>query len=228
VHFNLIKIFLVIASIYSISFSASAVDNDPVVTDNIRRSSEEAVDDKKWATELQSSSLSMIWQHLKEQFNQQEEIDLNKIAMNPMSAGGDGQTPRTFSGIYIFVSSSMPKSLLKSYLEEANRYGAVLVLKGLPNGSFKELNALVMDLTNSTSQQAELNMQIDDEAFDRFSIIQVPSIILVKETDYIPNQTAQPIYDKIIGSVSLKYALEEFSKSGELANLALERLSDDK
>ena len=40
------------------------------------------------------------------------------------------------SQILVFVSSSMPISSLQSYVKEAQKYNAVLVIRGLIDGSF--------------------------------------------------------------------------------------------
>lgn len=171
-------------------------------------------DDIKWATDLGNRSTEMVWQNLKEQFAQQEELEEEFKSES-------GLTKRP-AGLYIFVSSSMSKSLLKSYFDEAKFYGGVLVFKGLPRGSFKELIKLVRELAGDEENQAA--MQIDDEAFESFGIKEVPAIILTKENEYAPNQSLPLIYDKITGNVGIRYALERFGGSGELAEEASEYL----
>ena len=137
----------------------------------------------------------------------------------------------------------MPKALLKSYLKEATKYKGVLVFKGLPNGSFKELFQLVKELTeddvayNDASHNKEVfgvdqaGVQIDDEAFESFGVTVVPTIVLSRSKSTIeellpqegdPSRKAS--YDRIVGNVGIKYALEQFSSSGDLNREALERL----
>ena len=182
-------------------------------------------EDLKWATELGNSSTKMVWEHLKEKFNEQEVMEMGR----GLTIDSEKQ-PRQFAGLYIFVSSSMPKPLLKNYIKETNKYGGVVVFKGLPNGSFKELTSLIIELTGTKNGELEQNpsMQIDDEAFDRFNITSVPSIVLAKEEEYIPNQSLNITYDKISGNVGVKYALEEFAKSGELHKQAAESFHESK
>jgi len=188
----------------------------------ISRVSEE---DAKWAKGLTSSSIDMMWQNLKSKFESQEQLEI--------SAGrgsyGDGDNKRQFSGLYIFVSQSMPKSLLKNYLHEANKYGGVLVLKGLPQGSFKELTKFVIDLTGKSGdlQDIAANIQIDDEAYEKFQVVSVPTIVLSFTSEYHPNQTAIFKFDKIVGNVGVKYSLEEFSKKGELKEEARRLLNNE-
>jgi type-F conjugative transfer system pilin assembly protein TrbC len=181
-------------------------------------------EDRKWAEDLTSSSIDMMWQNLKSKFESQEQLEIKA----GVESNREEAKERQFAGFYIFVSTSMPKPLLKSYLQEANKYGGVLVLKGLPQGSFKELTKFIIDLTanNSNLQDIAANIQIDDEAYEKFKIVSVPTIVLSFDPEYHPNQSATFKFDKMIGNVGVKYSLEEFSKSGELAMQASRYLND--
>ena len=181
-------------------------------------------EDRQWAESLTNSSIDMMWQNLKSKFESQEQLEIK----TGFKSNSDEERERRFAGLYIFVSTSMPKPLLKSYLSEANKYGGVLVFKGLPQGSFKELTKLVIDITgnNGSLQDIAANVTIDDEAYARFKVVSVPTIVLSKEDDYHPNQTAVLKFDKMAGNVGVKYSLEEFSRSGELATQALGYLND--
>jgi len=225
VRFNLTIIVLLILGIVQ----ASAViacdnavcnksDSSTVLTGQV---SEE---DRQWAESLTNSSIDMMWQNLKSKFESQGQLEIK----TGFKSNSDEERERRFAGLYIFVSTSMPKPLLKSYLSEANKYGGVLVFKGLPQGSFKELTKLVIDLTgnNGSLQDIAANVTIDDEAYARFKVVSVPTIVLSKEDDYHPNQTAVLKFDKMVGNVGVKYSLEEFSRLGELATQALGYLND--
>ena len=170
----------------------------------------------------------------------------NDIVSSLLEQDGKQQlTKLPEAGLYIFVSHSMPKALLKSYLKEATKYKGVLVFKGLPNGSFKELFQLVKELTeddvayNDVSHNNEVfgvdqaGVQIDDEAFESFGVTVVPTIVLSRSKSTIeelspkegdPSRKAS--YDSIVGNVGIKYALEQFSSSGDLSKEALERLHE--
>jgi hypothetical protein len=54
----------------------------------------------------------------------------------------------------------------------------------------------------------------------------VPTIALSFDPEYHPNQSATFKFDKMVGNVGVKYSLEEFSRSGELATQALGYLND--
>lgn len=118
--------------------------------------------------------------------------------------------------LQIFVSSSMPKTLLQNYAKEATLYDAVLVFRGLPEGSFRALSDLVMSISDDSGSSAA--MQIDDEAFAKFKVTTAPTIIFSKESAFLDfdSDKARPIYDKVQGNIAIKYALELFADSGEL------------
>lgn len=123
----------------------------------------------------------------------------------------------------IFVSSSMSIETLKSYYRACAKYGGIMVFKGLPNGSFKELYKLVADITasgNNQESKEEAAMQIDDEVFSKFEITHVPAIVISKESDCLFRQSCQVMFDKVTGNIGIKRALEEFAGSGDLRSEA--------
>ena len=224
-HFNLTIIALLILGIIQAN-AVIACDNAVCnkVGSNTAFTPQVSEEDRKWAEDLTSSSIDMMWQNLKSKFESQEQLEIK----TGFESDREEARERQFAGLYIFVSTSMPKPLLKSYLQEANKYGGVLVLKGLPQGSFKELTKFIIDLTgnNSNLQEIAANIQIDDEAYEKFKIVSVPTIVLSFDPEYHPNQSATFKFDKMIGNVGVKYSLEEFSKSGELAMQASRYLND--
>jgi type-F conjugative transfer system pilin assembly protein TrbC len=124
--------------------------------------------------------------------------------------------------LQIFVSHSMPISLLKSYAREAIKYNGVLVFRGLPAGSFHRLAKLVSDISGDNAEG--IAMQIDDEAFKAFNVKVVPTIVLSKTANIFSEQVQGGAFDKISGNVTIKYALEVFAKEGDLKENARELL----
>lgn len=119
--------------------------------------------------------------------------------------------------LQIFVSSSMPRGLLKSYAKEASHYDGVLVFCGLPGGSMRKLTNLVMDISDEDHPAA---MQIDDAAFAEFGIKIVPSIVLSKPAPMFSKTMVIDKFDKISGNVTIKAALELFASNGDLSSEA--------
>jgi type-F conjugative transfer system pilin assembly protein TrbC len=124
-------------------------------------------------------------------------------------------------GLFVFISTSMPPALLKEYRIAAEKYGAALVLRGLPEGSFHKLAEFVTELQGEKGKAA---MFIDQEAFERFAIDSVPSIVLTSPSD-AANINSGELYDKVLGNVGIKGALRTIAERGENAAHARELLN---
>ena len=95
------------------------------------------------------------------------------------------------------------------------------MFRGLPQGSFRKITDLVMDISDKNQPCA---MQIDDEAFTGFSVKAVPAIVLSKPAAMFGADK----FDKVYGNITIKAALELFSSSGDLATNAKGCLNDHK
>ena len=167
--------------------------------------------DMEWAQEMATDNQRIFMDNLKEMMEMPGfDKDLKAEALKPR--------PR----LQIFVSHSMPISLLKSYAKEATKYNGVLVFRGLPAGSFHRLAKLVSDISGDSAEG--IAMQIDDEAFKAFAVKSVPTIVLSKAASIFSEQVKGGAFDKIGGNVTIKYALEVFAKEGDLKENARELL----
>lgn len=130
-------------------------------------------------------------------------------------------TSETRAELLVFVSTSMPEKLLESYYKEAAIYGATLVFNGLPGGSFKELSLLINRLSGGLSKESSLpGSIIDDGSFAKFGVDRVPTIVLKQEKECFEIKECDAIYDRIVGNVGIRGALNQFMDSGELKSVA--------
>jgi conjugal transfer pilus assembly protein TrbC len=113
------------------------------------------------------------------------------------------------NGLLIFVSFSMPSSLLIKLDEIARKAGGKLIIRGLKNNSFKETIAYIKQM-----QSQGIAVDIDPQAFECFDVQLVPAFVLSEGLKY----------DKITGNVSVRYALEQFVQHGDLSAKAKEYL----
>jgi type-F conjugative transfer system pilin assembly protein TrbC len=85
--------------------------------------------------------------------------------------GGQGR-------IYIFVSRSMPQSLLRAYAVDAFYLGAQLVVKGVRKGdTLKEYISDAMENFNNIDGMAMAGMDINPNLFDMFDVKVVPAVV---------------------------------------------------
>lgn len=124
-------------------------------------------------------------------------------------------TPSGLEGLMIFVSSSIPPSVLKQFSLDAKKAGGVLVLRGLINDSFNDTVSFIQTLNDKGTRAI-----IDPNAFRLFDVRQVPEIVVVVDNNNCQSGRCDhtPFFDKMSGAVTLEYALDEISKRGEFTN----------
>ncbi len=105
--------------------------------------------------------------------------------------------------LMIFISTSMPEVEIKAYSLEAQKYGGVLVIKGLIKESFRETILALQKMTPA-------GFVMDPQSFADLDVKAVPSIVLRRGKQY----------DKISGSVTVGHALRSFGERGDLKDLA--------
>lgn len=123
--------------------------------------------------------------------------------------------PSAATPILIFVSFSMPKESIKSWIAQAKRVGAAVYIRGLVNNSFKDTAKAVRELL----QEQPGGLLIDPTLFKKYAIIQAPAVVV----------TGSAAFDVIYGDVTLDYALEritQISKQRYLSD-AIKKLRDN-
>lgn len=119
--------------------------------------------------------------------------------------------------VLIFVSFAMPEPTLQRLVDQAARAGAMLVLRGLVNGSIRDTAIRMQALIGSR----RVAVQIDPEAFDRYGITRTPTFVLLKSGPPVrecPTHACDQSrsYNKVAGDVTLPYALK-LLRSGTLS-----------
>lgn len=105
----------------------------------------------------------------------------------------EGKTITSKEKILIFVSFSMPKQSLIELMQQASKYNAVLVIRGIKNNSFKQMASAIHELGLEQTSSFEIN----PELFKRFEIKQIPTFVLIKNDQEV---------SRLKGNVSLAYA----------------------
>lgn len=119
-----------------------------------------------------------------------------------------GALPPQEPALRIFVTLDMPQGSLRRLVDQAERAGAVLVLRGLKNQSMRQTVASVSDLLG----QRKAGWVIDPEAFERHGVEAAPTFLLTTGEDAPPRSattcTVPRPFISASGDVSLDYALE--------------------
>lgn len=142
------------------------------------------------------------------------------IDLEALSRGFDAQTsksalhPSSGPSVLVFVSFAMPEAALKRLVEQSSRAQATLVLRGLVDGSLLRTAARVQQLIGDR----KVAVQIDPQAFDRYTVTRTPSFVLVRDgAQAAPCATGLCVpgdgYAIVAGDVSLGYALTHVQRS---------------
>ncbi len=118
--------------------------------------------------------------------------------------------------VLIFVSFAMPVSTLERLVDQAARAGAMLVLRGLVNGSIRDTVTRMQALIGSR----RVAVQIDPEAFDRYAITRTPTFVLVMDADgaeACASRVCTSSYQsaKVAGDVTLDYAMRHLNQRSQ-------------
>ena len=142
-------------------------------------------------------------------------IDLEALARG-FDAQADKPTLGAASGprLLVFISFAMPEATITRLLDQVAPARAMLLLRGLVNGSLRDTVEHMQRLIGTR----QVAVQIDPQAFARFAITRTPSFVLVRD-----GAASQPCAagmciagDQFVlaaGDVSLDYALQLFERS---------------
>ncbi|PJD94534.1 MAG: type-F conjugative transfer system pilin assembly protein TrbC [Parachlamydia sp.] len=103
--------------------------------------------------------------------------------------------------IYVFLSFSVTDATWLSLSEEVNKANGTIVVRGLPQNSFKEFYKKVKSLDQKGFSAP---LQINPKLFDDYQISHVPTFVILNGDHY----------DKVSGNISLYSAVELLANLG--------------
>ena len=137
-------------------------------------------------------------------------VDFDEIVKGASTnlGAGKGEAPQFIA----FASLSMPPAALKQMIADTARAGGVVVFRGFPNNSMKAFAAQLGKIVERQDDFA--NIGIDPRLFRAFNVQAVPTYVAVS-SDFdlcagFSCQTRVPPYDRMIGNVTVEYALDAF------------------
>lgn len=103
--------------------------------------------------------------------------------------------------IYVFLSFSVTDAAWLSLSEEVNKANGVIVVRGLPQNSFKEFYKKIKALDQKGFSAP---LQINPKLFEEYGISHVPTFVILNGDQY----------DKVSGNISLYSAVELLANLG--------------
>lgn len=140
--------------------------------------------------------------------------------------GGRLAPPKSGSDLMVFVSLSMPEHVIRELARQAKEAGAVMVLRGLKGGSWRETWKTLAALNQGIGAE----WIIHPEGFKQFKVAQVPTIVLAdgRTASVMEDGCAETrSYAALAGDVSIEQALGIMKTRGEpvISQWAVERLA---
>lgn len=105
------------------------------------------------------------------------------------------------NGILVFVSFSMPKSSLVELNNQAKKYNARLILRGIHKNSFSKTKDKILEI-----EPKGLTVDIDPQLFKLYKIKRVPTFVLLKDGKEV---------NRLSGNVSLEFAHKKLVEAHE-------------
>lgn len=124
---------------------------------------------------------------------------------------GEQQQRQDVTGLLVFVSLGMPRPSLDRLLFDAERSGALLVLRGVrPEG----LQATAAEIQGLLGKR-KVAWNIDPQLFKTFGVVTVPTTVIVDPKQPVQRscgasggQCASPLWASLEGDVTLAWSLE--------------------
>ena len=128
--------------------------------------------------------------------------------------------------VYVAISLSMPRESLRQLAADAQKAGAVLVLRGFVDGSFKKTRQLMLSIF---TEGEEAGVIIDPRVFQQYQIDRVPSFVAatapVESCEDGGLECVRPTvpFDVVRGNIPLATALQILAEKGDAAPFAARR-----
>lgn len=151
-------------------------------------------------------------------------LDINKTITDYNLLVKNAKVQVAGNQLLIFVSSKMPKKTLVNLMNQASSLGAVFVIRGLMNNSYTKTYKYFFSLRGNNN----ISIVINPPLFKAFDVNVVPTFALYKSDQNLMTQACKttPIFTKVSGEVTVKYALEQLkgSKHADLSQIAGSKL----
>lgn len=141
----------------------------------------------------------LLQKHFRDSIKNTREVDFPKKSCCGNSAEARiNEKP----SVYVFMSFSIPQTIWLSLSQDLCKIGGTFVVRGLPQGSFKEFARLILMFKEAG---IEAPIELDPRKFHDYNITGVPAFVVKGEQGF----------DKLSGNISLNFALDQLSNKGE-------------
>jgi type-F conjugative transfer system pilin assembly protein TrbC len=164
-----------------------------------------------------------------------ERVTVAPVPTKPESATASGGALTADERVYVFISSSMPRTTLTAYARDIDRLRdskVAMVMRGCVGGCAKIMPTVALlreILMPSADEKYLVDVVIDPMLYRFYGIRSVPAIVYARNVSTeLPdgsegnaeNMKTTPVAHTIFGDVSLAYALETINRKAGSQGLA--------
>lgn len=126
----------------------------------------------------------------------------------------------------IFISFSMPDETIVSYLKDAKRVNASVVIRGLINNSFKDTFFKVATLVKKSGVGG---VELNPLLFKKFKIIKVPAVVVLASDQALSStqNLSSDDFDVVYGNIPICNALKVIRDHGTISKNSAEKLYEN-
>jgi conjugal transfer pilus assembly protein TrbC len=155
-----------------------------------------------------------------------------RIRQGPQGRTGDDiSAERQAQGLLVFASLGMPRASLDRLIADAERAQALIVLRGVLEGSLHKTSTRVRELVGTR----KVAWQVDPTLFRKFEVSAVPTFVLIDPSHPVlvacgATQCQQAAFSKVAGDVTTGFAMDAIRRQdpgfAALAARYIARLGD--
>lgn len=125
--------------------------------------------------------------------------------------------------VIIFVSFSMPEKSIQSYLYDAKKIHADVVIRGLINNSFKET---FFKMASIVKQAGGGGVELNPPLFKKFNITNVPAVVVLSDSSSCKAEKmcSEKDFDIVYGDIPILDAIKLIRDHGEVSNKKADEL----
>ncbi len=181
------------------TFSANAEDYTAIAMDAEKNRSQMAQKYLQFAEEAKMNEINNSTQRLQ---------DNSKIENNP--------------SVIIFISFSMPEQSIVSFLQDAKKIHARIVIRGLIHDSFKET---FIKMASIVKKAGGRGVELNPPQFKKFNIEKVPAVVVISnQSCHLDQICSEDKYDVVYGDIPLYDSLKLIRDHGTVTNKIAESL----
>jgi len=215
----MMRIFFIFALCSIFNFASANDDTQSIIADAKLNETKQLQNYTQFAIEAKKQQSSAFAPYLEEAKLAQSKG--NQLLNNNQSNDND---IKKYPSAIIFISFSMSDESIVSYLRDAKKIHASVVIRGLINNSFKDT---FLKMASIVKQAGGGGVELNPPVFKKFSISHVPAVVVLSSdisVGYSNTPLEKANFDVVYGDIPLYDALKTVRDHGVVSNKKADEL----